>query len=173
MQSRAAAGSLNQVDYDEVSEGIFSDTPLEPSRRFFDMRRALVKFHRHVVPMREAISALMRREHSMVSDELYPYFQDVYDHILRVTEATDSLRDLATTIVETNLSLRDYRQNITVKKVSSWAAIIAVPAMITGYYGMNVRFPGLASRWGWVMATVLLVASGTILYRIFKVRDWL
>ena len=84
----------------------------------------------------------MRREHSAVSEELYPYFQDVYDHILRVSESTDSLRDLVSTIVETNLSLRDYRQNQIVKKVSSWAAIIAVPALITGYYGMNVPYPG-------------------------------
>ena len=77
--------------------------------------------------MREAVSGLMRREHSAVSEELYPYYQDVYDHILRVSESTDSLRDLVSTIVETNLSLRDYRQNQVMKKVTSWAAIIAVP----------------------------------------------
>ena len=85
----------------------------------------------------------MRREHGAVPDELYPYYQDVYDHILRISESTDALRDLISTIVETNLSLRDYRQNQIVKKVSSWAAIIAVPALITGYYGMNVPYPGI------------------------------
>ena len=90
----------------------------------------------------------MRREHSAVSEELYPYFQDVYDHILRVSESSDSLRDLVSTIVETNLSLRDYRQNQIVKKVSSWAAIIAVPALITGYYGMNVPYPGFQQHVG-------------------------
>ena len=61
--------------------------------------------------MREAVSGLMRREHSAVAEDLYPYFQDVYDHVLRVSESTDALRDLVSTIVETNLSLRDYRQN--------------------------------------------------------------
>ena len=90
----------------------------------------------------------MRREHGRRPSELYPYFQDVYDHILRVSESTDSLRDLVSTIVETNLSLRDYRQNQIVKKVSSWAAIIAVPALITGYYGMNVPYPGFAAAVG-------------------------
>jgi magnesium transporter len=60
--------------------------------------------------MREAVSSLMRRESVAVSEELYPYFQDVYDHILRVSESSDSLRDLVATIVETSLSLRDYRQ---------------------------------------------------------------
>jgi magnesium transporter len=161
--------------YDDVSEGIFSDQPLEPSeqRHWFEIRRALVHFHRKVVPLREAVSSLMRREHAVVPEALYPYYQDVYDHSLRVAEATDSLRDLATTIVETNLSLRDYRQNQTVKKVSSWAAIIAVPAMVTGYYGMNVRFPGLGTRWAWVLASVIVVGSCLVLYRIFKARDWL
>jgi magnesium transporter len=121
--------------YEEVSQGIFAERPLDPpeQRHWFEMRRALGRFHRHVVPMREAISSLMRREQHAVSEELYPYFQDVYDHILRVSESSDSLRDLVSTIVETNLSLRDYRQNLIVKKVSSWAAIVAVPVLITGY----------------------------------------
>ena len=128
--------------YDEVSEGLFADRPLDPGqeRRWFNMRRATVRFHRLVVPMREMVSSLMRREHSAVKESLYPYFQDVYDHVLRVGESSESLRDLISTIVETNISLRDYRQNLIVKKVSSWAAIIAVPALITGYYGMNVPF---------------------------------
>jgi magnesium transporter len=128
--------------YDEVSEGIFSEHPLDPAqqRHWFEMRQALVRFHRLVVPMREAVSGLMRREHSAVAESLYPYYQDVYDHILRVSESTDALRDLISTIVETNLSLRDYRQNQVMKKVTSWAAIIAVPTLITGYYGMNVPF---------------------------------
>ena len=90
----------------------------------------------------------MRREHAIVDEGLYPYYQDVYDHILRVSESTDALRDLVSTIVETNLSLRDYRQNQIMKKVTSWAAIIAVPTLITGYYGMNVPYPGLGRDWG-------------------------
>ena len=148
---------------------------MEPSRQrhWFDMRREMVRFHRLVVPMREAVSSLMRREQDVVSEELYPYYQDVYDHILRVTEATDSLRDLATAIVETNFSLRDYRQNLIVKKVSSWAAIVAVPAMITGYYGMNVPYPGADQVAGVVTSTLLMLVASVGLYLVFKRRDWL
>ena len=168
---------INEFDnyYDEVSEGIFSERPLDPARQrhWFDMRRAMVRFHRLVVPMREAVSSLMRREHSAVSDELYPYYQDVYDHVLRVAESSDSLRDLVSTIVETNLSLRDYRQNLIVKKVSSWAAIIAVPALITGYYGMNVPYPGSQSTWGVVASTALMLVLSAGLFLIFRRRDWL
>lgn len=161
--------------YEEVSDGIFADRPLDPAqqRHWFDMRRAIVRFHRLVVPMREAISSLMRREHAAVSEQLYPYFQDVYDHILRVTESSDSLRDLVSTIVETNLSLRDYRQNLIVKKVSSWAAIIAVPALVTGYYGMNVPYPGSQQTWGVVVSAVLIVGACIGLYWLFRRIDWL
>jgi magnesium transporter len=161
--------------FDEVSEGIFADHPIEPTKQlhWFDMRRAMVLFHRLVVPSREAVSSLMRRDQTAVAEELYPYYQDVYDHILRVTEDSDSLRDLVSTIVETNLSLRDYRQNLIVKKVSSWAAIITVPALITGYYGMNVPFPGSGATWGVVTSTALIVALGVGLYFLFRRHDWL
>ncbi|HEY3141989.1 MAG TPA: magnesium transporter CorA family protein [Acidimicrobiales bacterium] len=161
--------------YDEISEGIFDERPLAPAqqRGWFEMRRALVRFHRLVVPMREAMSALMRREHATVSDDLYPYYQDVYDHILRVSESTDTLRDLVSTIVETNLSLRDFHQNEIVKKVSGWAAIIAVPALITGYYGMNVPYPGSQQTCGFVASVVVLTITSGGLYLLFRRRNWL
>ncbi|HTG48595.1 MAG TPA: magnesium transporter CorA family protein [Actinomycetota bacterium] len=161
--------------YDDVSDGIFDDKPLDPSqqRHGFEMRRALVRFHRLVLATREAIGALMRRDQDTVPDELYPYYQDVYDHILRISESTDSLRDLVTTIVETNLSLRDYRQNLIVKKVSGWAAIIAVPALITGYYGMNVPYPGIGRTAGFWASLVLLIGGTVGLYLYFRKHDWL
>ena len=161
--------------YDEVTEGIFSERPVEPAkqRHWFEMRRALVHFHRLVVPMRETIGSLMRREHAAVDEGLYPYFQDVYDHILRVSESTDALRDLMSTIVETNLSLRDYRQNQVMKKVTSWAAIIAVPTLVTGYYGMNVPYPGSGERWGWLTALALVVVCSASLYALFRKHEWL
>jgi magnesium transporter len=161
--------------YDEVSEIIFDEHPLthDQQQRWFNMRRSLAHFHRLGAPLREAISSMMRRDHSFVSDDMYPYYQDVYDHILRVADSTDSLRDLVSTIVETDLSLRDFQQNQIVKKVSGWAAIIAVPALITGFFGMNVPFPGSQQQPGfWASAVILLVASGG-LYMVFRRRDWL
>lgn len=161
--------------YDEISEGIFSERPLDPAkqRHWFEMRRSLVRFHRLVVPMREAVSGLMRREHGAVSEEMYPYFQDVYDHILRVSESTDTLRDLVSTIVETNISLRDYRQNQVMKKVTSWAAIIAVPTLITGYYGMNVPYPGIGHTSGVITSGTLIIILSSTLYLLFRRKEWL
>ena len=170
-------GTVQAFDdfYDEISEVIFYERPLEPAeqRHWFQMRQALVRFHRLVVPMREAVSALMRHEDSAVSKEMYPYYQDVYDHILRVSEASDALRDLVSTIVETNISLRDYRQNQIVKKVTSWAAIVAVPTLITGYYGMNVPYPGSGETSGVILSTTLLILLSGGLYLLFRRRDWL
>lgn len=161
--------------YEEVSEGIFRDEPLDPARQrnWFEMRQALQRFHRLVAPMREVVNGVMRRDHGVVPTELYPYYQDVYDHILRVVESIDALRELVSTIVETNLSLRDYRQNQIMKKVTSWAAIIAVPTLVTGYYGMNVPYPGFARHWGFMLSTVLMAICSLTLYVIFKRRDWL
>jgi magnesium transporter len=170
-------GTVQAFDefYDQISEGIFLERPLDPSeqRHWFQMRQALVKFHRLAVPMREAVSALMRHQETAVSKDMYPYYQDVYDHILRVSEASDALRDLVSTIVETNISLRDYRQNQIVKKVTSWAAIIAVPTLITGYYGMNVPYPGSGQPSGVIISTTLLVLLSGGLYLLFRQRDWL
>ena len=147
--------------YDEISESIFDERPLDATKQrdWFHMRRALVKFHRLVVPMRETVSGLMRREQTVVAEDLYPYYQDVYDHVLRVSESTDSLRDLVATIVETNLSLRDYRQNQIMKKVTSWAAIIAVPRRTPA--PPRLKFPpgGRATR-GTILSSVLLVVAG-------------
>jgi magnesium transporter len=161
--------------YDEVSEGLFADEPLSPDeqRNWFEMRRALVRFHRLVVPMREAVSGLMRREHETLPEALYPYYQDVYDHVLRINESTDSLRDLVSTIVETNISLRDYRQNQVMKKVTSWAAIIAVPTLITGWYGQNLPFPGSEETWGVYASAALVVGVSGGLFMLFRRRGWL
>jgi magnesium transporter len=169
--------AVEQFDeyYDDISEGIFSDHPLDPAEQkdWFRMRQALVRFHRLAVPMREAVSGLMRREHSAVAEDMYPYFQDIYDHVLRVSESTDALRDLVSTIVETNLSLRDFRQNQVMKKVTSWAAIIAVPTLITGFYGMNVPYPGFGRHNGYYASVVaMLVISGT-LFGVFRRKGWL
>jgi magnesium transporter len=163
------------VYYESVSDALFADHPIDPSgqRHQFQMRQSLVKVYRLVTGLREAVGSLLRREKGVVPSELDPYFQDVYDHILRASDSIDTLRDLAGGIVETNLALRDFRQNQIVKKVTGWAAIIAVPTLITGYYGMNVRYPGINTTWGWIVSVVVLVACSYGLYLLFKRKDWL
>ena len=142
-------------------------------RRSLELRKSLVTLRRVVLPMREVVNALMRRDHHVVDDELMPYFQDVYDHVLRASEWTESLRDLVTTIRETQLNLQGNRLNQIMKKVTSWAAIIAVPTAVTGFYGQNVPYPGFNATWGFWASTLLMVVLSAALYVSFRRRDWL
>src|SRR3954447_17019486 len=160
---------------DDVSDVIFNEqiADLSRQRHWFEMRRALVRFHRLVVPMREVLAGVMRRDTIPVESIVFPYYQDVYDHLLRVVESTDALRDLATSIVESSLSLRDFRQNLVMKRVTSWAAILAVPTLISGFYGMNVPYPGSNTTWGFVVSTILMVVISGGLYWSFRRRGWL
>jgi magnesium transporter len=161
--------------YETASAQLFADEPLVPGkqRERFEWRQSLVKVHRLVTLLAEAVGSLLRRERNIIPKELEPYYQDVYDHLLRARESTDSLRDLVSSLVESNLALRDFRQNVIMKKVTSWAAIIAVPTLITGYYGMNVDYPGINSHWGWILSVVLMVACSLGLYGLFRRKGWL
>jgi magnesium transporter len=167
---------LDQFDdyYEQVSESLFDEHPLDPAdqRDRFQARQSLVQIHRLVNGLREAVSSLLRRS-DIVPGELDPYFQDVYDHLLRANEMTDTLRELVTSIVETNLTLRDFRQNQVMKQVTSWAAIIAVPTLITGYYGMNVRYPGINTSWGFLVSVALLIGCSLALFVLFRRKGWL
>jgi len=163
-------------EIEELEDLLFDDRPRSPEvqRRSFQLRKSLVMLRRVVLPTREVVNALMRRESAYVDDTLMPYFQDVYDHVLRATDWTDSLRDLVSTILETNLTIQGNRMNEIMKKVTSWAAIVAVPALVTGYYGMNVRiFPGAGTVLGGAVALVLMAVLVAVLYVTFRLRDWL
>ena len=154
---------------------LFADVPRESDvqRRSFEFRKSLVLLRRVVLPMREVVNALMRRDLHVIDAGMTPYYQDVYDHVLRATEWTESLRDLVTTILETNLTIQGNRMNLVMKKVTSWAAIIAVPTAITGFYGQNVPYPGFAAHWGFWFSTMLIVVMSVGLYFAFRSRDWL
>jgi magnesium transporter len=164
---------------DEALEGLedllFEERPhsVEVQRRSFEVRKSLVVLRRLVLPMREVVNSLLRRDLGLVDEAMGPYFQDVYDHVLRATEWTESLRDLVSTILETNLSIQGNRLNTITKKVTSWAAIIAVPTAVTGFYGMNVPYPGFGRHSGAVISTVLIVILSGGLYLLFKRLDWL
>jgi magnesium transporter len=164
------------TEIEELEDLLFDDRFRGPEvqRRSFQLRKSLVMLRRVVLPTREVLNALMRRESVFVDDVLMPYYQDVYDHVLRAADWTDSLRDLVSTILETNLTIQGNRMNEIMKAVTSWAAIAAVPTIITGYYGMNVRiFPGASTLLGGVVALVLMVAGVAALYVAFKRREWL
>jgi magnesium transporter len=169
--------AVQQLDegIESVEDDLFENNPRSGLlRKTFRLRKDLVQLRRVVLPMREVVSSIQhRRLDAKTAPELDPLYSDLYDHVLRVSEWTESLRDMVTTVFETNLSLQDARLNTVMKKLTGWAAIIAVPTAVTGYYGQNVLYPGINTIWGAVTSTAIIVLCVAGLYWMFRRRDWL
>ena len=159
---------------EDLEDSLFDERPLsnQVQRAAFERRKSLVQLRRIVLPMREVVSGMLRQIGDK-DNQLNSYYQDLYDHVLRASEWTESLRDMVSTIFETNLSLSDTRMNIVMKKLTSWAAIIAVPTAITGFYGQNVPYPGFGHTWGFLVSTAAIILLAGGLYVGFRRRDWL
>jgi magnesium transporter len=169
--------TVQQLDsgVESLEDALFDDRPRdkEVQKRSFEIRKSLVEARRVILPMREVLNTLLRRDLEGFDDAMAPYFQDVYDHVLRATDSTDSLRDLVSTILDTNLSIQSNRMNLVMKKVTSWAAIIAVPTAITGFFGQNLAFAGFGTVWGAWLSVGLIVVASIALYISFRSRDWI
>lgn len=140
----------------------------------YRLRRDLVALRRAVLPMREVVNAVQRhRSEAQLNPELDDYFEDLYDHVVRVTEWTESLRDMVTAIFETNLSLQDARLNQVMKKLAGWAAVIAVPTAVTGWFGQNVPFPGAGEPLGLVFSIGLILVGSIGMWALLKKFDWI
>jgi magnesium transporter len=143
-------------------------------RRTFELRAALLRARRVLLPMRDLVETVMRRaSESDAAPELLSYFQDLNDHVLRAAEWSESLREMVASVFETNIALADARLNIVVRKLTAWAAIVAVPTAITGYFGQNLRFPGFGTRIGFAISLLLIISLCTGLWAVFKRKGWL
>jgi magnesium transporter len=162
---------------DDVEDMLFEDkaqTTTQVSKRTFVIRRALVDSRRAMVPMRDVLNTV---RHGITADphadELTPYYEDLNDHVLHVVDSIETLRDSVTSIFDANMGLSDTRMNVVMKKLTAWAAIIAVPTAVTGYFGQNVPYPGFEQHWGFWLSVAVMVAVAASLYISFKRRDWL
>lgn len=169
--------AVEQLDaeIEDLEEMMFATkrTELNIQERSYDLRKALVVLRRIATPMREVITPLLRNDNKILNSSMFTYYQDVFDHVMRVSDWTESLRDLITTLLETNLTIQSNNMNLIMKKVTSWAAIIAVPTAITGFYGQNIPYPGFNEVWGFWVSTAAIVLMSTGLYWAFKRNDWL
>ncbi len=159
-----------------LEDQLFDDKALSKGvqQRTYRVRKDLVELRRVVLPMREVVNAVLRHRKDLEApQELNSWFDDLYDHVLRASEWTESLRDLVTTVFETNLSLQDSRLNTVMKKLTAWAAIIAVPTAVTGYFGQNVPYPGFQQEWGYFLSVGVVIGIAVGLYALFKRKDWL
>ncbi|RZU76104.1 magnesium transporter [Micromonospora kangleipakensis] len=170
--------AVQQLDstFEKLEDKLFEDknTSLgEVQRRALHHRRDLVRLRQVALPMREVVNSVMRPTMHIVDAPMLPYYQDVYDHILRVIEWTESLRDLITTMLDANLMVQSNQMNLTVKKVTSWAAIIAVPTAITSFFGQNLAFPWRHTDTEFYLTAALTVGLAFVLYVVFRRKSWL
>lgn len=158
---------------DTLEDALFEDRT--PGREFqvalYGLRKDLVRLRRITLPMREVVNGVVR--HTSGDGALRAWYEDLYDHVLRASEWTESLRDLVASIFETNLALADARLNTVTKKLAAWAAIIAVPTAITGWFGQNIPYPGYDKPSGLFLSTALIIVTVALLYVVFRRKDWL
>lgn len=159
----------------KLEHRVFSDRVRRSTTEgLYRLKRRLLTLKRAVLPLIEVCNRLMRFDTAQVSEETRPYFRDIYDHVLRINETADTLRDMLSQAVEANLSLVGIRQNEIMKALAGWAAIFAVPTMVAGIYGMNFeQIPELHWRYGYLYAWGLMVGVSATLYGVFRRRGWL
>jgi len=148
--------------------------PRMTTRRIYELKSELMEFKRTVAPLQEVCNRLLRFDLAFVGDDTRNYLRDVYDHVLRVNEAVDTLRELLASALEANLALVGVAQNDVAKKLAGWAAILAVPTMIAGIYGMNFdHMPELRWPWGYPLVMAAMAAICSTLYWRFRKAGWL
>jgi magnesium transporter len=161
-------------DIEEVEKDVFDDDVPAPTARIYGLKREVIEFHRAVGPLLVPLESLEEGAYERVPEGLRSFFRDVADHARRVDEQVSSQRELLTSVLEANLALVGVRQNEVVKKISSVAAIVAVPTLITGVYGMNFdHIPELHWRFGYPAALTLMGLCVAALVVFFRRIEWL
>jgi magnesium transporter len=142
--------------------------------RILAVRKELIEVRRVIGPMRDAMVVLLRRDLGLFSDEAQRYLQDVYDHLIRLTETVEDYQELLSGTLDANATMVSNRVNTVARNLAAYAAIFAVITMISGIYGMNFHhMPELGWRYGYGWAVGLMVVSATALWIYFKQKGWL
>jgi magnesium transporter len=162
------------VDIEEVENEVFSHERTNPAERIYRLKREVLEFHRAAAPLVEPIDRLARGHYELVHPEVRAYFRDVNDHLIRVHEQLESYRDLLTSILQANLAQVTVQQNDDVRRISAIVAILAVPTMLAGIYGMNFEhMPELTWTFGYPLVLAVMLTLCALLYRFFRRAGWL
>jgi magnesium transporter len=160
-------------DIEEVEGTVFS-AAAAPTQRIYFLRREATDFYRAVHPLLAPLDALDRGAYPIVGAPLREYFRDVNDHLLLVNEEVAAQRDTLVTVLQANMAVLSVQQNEVVRKISAWAAMIAVPTLVASLYGMNFEhMPELGWRLGYPAVLVVMLAIGLTLYASFRRARWI
>ncbi|MEU7160861.1 magnesium and cobalt transport protein CorA [Streptomyces chrestomyceticus] len=184
----AVAGAM-QDDIDEVEIDVFSSGSDgkhagagrsaakgggDAAGRIYQLKREVLEFKRAVSPLLRPMQVLSERPMRLVDCDIQKYFRDVADHLARVNEQVLSFDDLLNSILQANLAQATVAQNEDMRKITSWAAIFAVPTMIAGIYGMNFEYmPELKWKYGYPLVLLVTVGICFGIHRGFKRNGWL
>ena len=164
-----------EMDLEAIEDKIFKEKPSrETTEQIYQLKRELLEVKRAVSPLVDICNRLMRFDIKCISEETRPYFRDVYDHVVRINEMVENTRELLNTALEANFSLISISQNDVSKKFAGWAAIIAVPTMVAGFYGMNFKFmPEAEWQYGFYSVIAFTIGACLLLYFLFRRSGWL
>jgi magnesium transporter len=164
-----------ELELDELEDQIFSGKFVRSvTSRLYHLRRDLLSLKQAITPLMDVSSRLSRISSPLIPADTRPYFQDVHDHVIRITELIDNLQQLSQLALESNLALISVAQNDDTKRLAAWAAILAVPTMIAGLYGMNFKFmPETEWSYGYPVVMALMCSICVVLYRWFRKVGWL
>ena len=162
------------IDVDEIETSVFSDERTNDSARMYVLKREIAEVRRAVLPLREPLNRFVAGTVHGVREEAAPFFRDVADHLSRVAETVDSLDALLSTAFDAHLAQISVQQNDDMRKISAGAALIVVPTLIAGVYGMNFEhMPELGWTYGDPFAILLMAAAAGGLWVLFKRSGWL
>ncbi|MGI8583378.1 MAG: magnesium/cobalt transporter CorA [Chitinophagaceae bacterium] len=164
-----------ELELQSIEDKIFKEKPSrETTEQIYDLKRELLEVKRAVSPLVDICNRLMRFDIKWISEETRPYFRDVYDHVVRINEMVENTRELLNTAMEANFSLTSISQSDVSKKFAGWAAIIALPTMVAGFYGMNFNIiPEAEWEYGFYAVILFTLACCMLLYLLFKRSGWL
>lgn len=161
-----------QEDIDDVEECVFSADATNQAERIYRLKREVIHLKRAVGPLSGPLRHFAGRR--FVPAEIREYFRDVDDHLARVREQVESCDELLTPILQAHLTQVTVTDNHDMRKISAWAAILALPTAITGIYGMNFQhMPELHWKYGYALVLGIIAASCYSLYRRFRRTGWL
>ena len=164
-----------EAELECVEEKIFGEKPSrETTEQIYQLKRELLEVKRAVSPLVDLCSKLVRFDLRLIPEDMRPYFRDVYDHVLRINEMVDGSRELLAGALEANFSMISISQNDVSKKFAGWAAILGVPTLVAGIYGMNFTWiPELSWHWGYPFVLGLTLVICLTLYFLFRRSGWL
>jgi magnesium transporter len=157
-----------------ATESEVYERPEQAMEHIVGLRRELLRFRGVIGPTRDVLSSLMRRDLPFLEPDLVPYFQDVREHAVRVSEEIDMLRDLLSTAVEAQFTVTSNQLNQTVRMLTAWSIILMSSTLVAGIYGMNFALmPELQWRYGYPFALAIMLVIAGVLVAFFRRRRWL